>query len=78
MVAMHKHVQEMSKLSAVREAHAKQLAAVVIRSEDLTLLVEQFDQVPKASLERHLRQCGGDVSKAVRQLVGLEPLQRGP
>lgn len=78
MVAMHKHVQDMSKQAAVRDAHAKQLAAVVIKAEDLAMLTEQFDSVPKASVERHLRQCGGDVSKAVRQLLGLEPLTKGP
>lgn len=78
MKAMQLHIADATKKASAREAHAKKLAAVTIAKEDVELLAGEFDNIPRPALERHLRECGGDAGKALRQLVGLEGLTRGP
>ena len=75
---MQKLAATQQNLAEAREKHAKQLATVTVSKPDVDMLATEWDHIPRAALEKHLRECGGDVSKAARQLIGLEPLQRGP
>lgn len=71
--------EEQSARAAGAAAHAAALARVPVAKEDVDVLAREFEgHLSRAQAERHLRECGGSLEVALRQLVGLEPLAGGP
>lgn len=54
--------------SKVNQAKEEELAKVKIKKEDVELIADQFE-IPKGQAELALRQSGGDLTKALLQLV---------
>lgn len=67
--AIAAYVKRVEQAAAAAAESEKALQAVAVKKEDVVLLETQFE-IPKATADRILRECGGSVDAALALLLG--------